>query len=175
MANKSQAASDLRRFATFVKGLTDAADTLDEMQKLDELAAATDQRVTTEQAALADVEAQVKDARVTLADVKKAAADTTNKAKVRADAIIDAAEQQAAIRAQAIIESAAAECTSLLAEADRQRAALIEQVSGLSVTLVDRTAELATVEASIAAAQDELVAVEGKLAAARESISRMLL
>jgi len=175
MTNKSQAASDLRRFATFVKGLTDAADTLDEMQKLDELAAATDQRVTTAQAALADVEAQVKDARVTLADVKKAAADTTNKAKARADAIIDAAEQQAAVRAQAIIESAAAECTSLLAEADRQRAELIEQLSGLSVTLVDRTEELANVTAQVAAAKDEFAVVESKLAAARESISRMLL
>ena len=59
MANKSTVAGDLRRFATFVKGLTEAADTLDQMQSLEETALATEQRVTAAAADLAFKQAEI--------------------------------------------------------------------------------------------------------------------
>lgn len=174
MTNKSTVASDLRRFAVFVKGLTDAADTLDQMQSMEETAIATEQRVTAAQTALTALQAQVADADRELVDTRaKGAAsvkDAAKRAQEKTDAMVAAAETQATN----IIDVARAQAAEIVAPAQGQRDALAEQVTSLGDQLVRMRDQEAELRAAVAAASDDLAAVEGKLAAARDAVAKLL-
>lgn len=174
MANKSTVANDLRRFATFVKGLTDAADMLDQMQQIEEEANANTARVAEAKTQLQEVQAQVDGALAELADAKKAAADTAAKAKVRAGNVIEAAEQQAAVRAQDMIAAAQGQADAVVADGEQKRAVLLDQLTGLGDQLLRMQEDETALRAAIKVSQDELDATDGKLAAARESIAKLL-
>jgi len=174
MANKSTVAGDLRRFATFVKGLTDAADTLDQMQSMEETAVATEQRVTAAQTALTDVTAQVQAAQQELVDVRAKVATSTRNAQAKAAGIEADAEAKAANIIEVARQAAQVQADALLAPAQAQRDALVEQITSFGDQLVRmRDDETALAERAVAA-RAELDDLEGKLAAARESIAKLL-
>lgn len=174
MANKSTVAADLRRFVTFVKGLSDAADTLDQMQSLEELQAATEQRVTAAQATLAGVQQQIADSDRELVDLRGKAAASTRNAQTKAAQIEADAELKAANIIEVARQAAQTQAASILAPVQAQHDALAEQVVSLGDQLVRmRDDETVLVERTVAA-RAELDALEVKLAAARESIAKLL-
>lgn len=174
MTNKSTVASDLRRFATFVKGLTDAADTLDQMQSLEELQAATEQRVKDAQAALAAVQQQIADADRELVDLRGKAAASTRNAQVKAAQIEADAEAKAANIIEVARQTAQTQAESVLAPVQQQRDALTLQVESLGDQLVRMSEDKTKLDGALVTGYDELAVLEGKLAAARESIAKLL-
>ncbi len=174
MANKSTVAGDLRRFATFVKGLTEAADTLDQMQSLEETALATEQRVATAQAALIDVTAQVQVAQQELADVRAKASASVKDAQRRAEDKGAAIEATAQSQAADIVSAARVQAGGLLDAARTEHAALTEQVTSMGDQLVRMTEDKAALDETLAVGQAALAELEGKLAAAREQITKLL-
>jgi chromosome segregation ATPase len=157
-----------------VQGLTAAADTLDQMQSMEETALATEQRVSAAQAALTALQAQIADADRELVDTRtKGAAsvkDAAKRAQEKTDAMVAAAEMQATN----IVDAARAKATEIVAPAQGQYDTLIVQVTSLGDQLVRMTEDRASLAAAIAAASDDLAAVEGKLAAARDAVAKML-
>jgi len=174
MANKSTVASDLRRFAVFVKGLTDAADTLDQMQSMEETAIATEQRVAAARAALTALQAQIADADRELVDVRAKGAASVKDAGKRAQDKTDAMVAAAELQATNIVDAARAQAAEIIAPVQGQYDTLIVQVTSLGDQLVRMTEDRATLAAAITAASDDLAAVEGKLAAARDAVAKLL-
>lgn len=174
MANKSTVAADLRRFAVFVQGLTAAADTLDQMQSLEETALATEQRVTAAQAALADMTGQVQVAQQELLDVRaKASAsvkDATKRAQDKADALIAAAEMQAT----SVTQAAQAQADAIVSPAQSQVDELLAQAASLNEQLQRMKDDEGDMLGRAIAARSELDELESKLSAARESIAKLL-
>lgn len=174
MANKSTVAGDLRRFATFVKGLTEAADTLDQMQSMEETALATEQRVATAQVALIDVTAQVQVAQQELADVRAKASASVKDAQRRAEDKGAAIVADAEMRSAEIVVAARADADGIVAAARTEHAALTEQVTSMGDQLVRMTEDKAVLDETLAVGQAALTELEGKLAAAREAVAKLL-
>lgn len=174
MANKSTVAGDLRRFVTFVKGLTDAADTLDQMQSLEETALATEQRVTAAQAALIDVTAQVQAAQQELADVRAKASASVKDAQRRAEDKGAAIVADAELRAVEIVAAANAKAADTIGPALLRHDTLLEQVTSIGDQLVRMTDDKAALDETLAVGQAALAELEGKLAAAREAVAKLL-
>lgn len=174
MANKSTVAADLRRFATFVKGLVEAADTLDQMQSLEELQAATEQRVTAAQATLAGIQQQVADADRELVDLRGKATASTRTAQAKAAGIEADAEVKAANIIEVARQSAQVQADSILAPAQVQRDGLIDQAASLNEQLQRMTEDKVKLDGALTDGYEELTTLEGKLVAARESIAKLL-
>lgn len=174
MANKSTVAGDLRRFATFVKGLVDAADTLDQMQSLEELQAATEQRVKEAQATLAALQQQVQVTQAELVDVRAKAATSTRNAQTKAVQIEADAEAKAANIIEVARQSAQVQAESIVSTARQQFDGLTDQVMSLGDQLVRMREDETTLTERAVAARSELDELEAKLAAARESIAKLL-
>lgn len=174
MANKSTVASDLRRFADFFKGLTEAADTLDQMQSLEEMALATEQRVATAQASLDDANARVASALAQLAEIREKASKSVKDAQRRAEdkgAVIVA---DAEMRAAEIVAAANAKAADTIGPALLRHDILLEQVTSMGDQLIRMTDDQATLSAAIESGTATLADLEGKLAAAREAVAKML-
>lgn len=174
MANKSTVAGDLRRFATFVKGLTEAADTLDQMQSLEETALATEQRVTAAAADLAFKQAEIADADRQLVDVRTKASASVKDAQRRAEdkgAVIVA---DAEMRAAEIVAAANAKAADTIGPALLHHDILLEQVTSMGDQLVRMTEDKAALDETLAVGQAALAELEGKLAAAREAVAKLL-
>lgn len=174
MTNKSTVAADLRRFVTFVKGLSDAADTLDQMQALEELQAATEQRVTAAQATLAGVQQQVADADRELVDLRGKAAASTRNAQTKAAQVEADAEVKAANIIEVARQEAQTQAASILAPVQAQHDALAEQITSFGDQLIRMTEDKTKLDGALTSGYEELAALEGKLAAARESIAKLL-
>lgn len=174
MANKSTVAGDLRRFATFVKGLTDAADVLDQMQSLEEMQAATEQRVKDAQVTLAALQQQMQAAQAELVDVRAKAATSTRNAQTKAAQIEADAEAKAANVIEVARQSAQVQFESIVAPARQQFDALTEQVTSLGDQLIRMLEDKVKLDGALTSGYDELAVLEGKLAAARESIAKLL-
>jgi hypothetical protein len=174
MANKSTVAGDLRRFATFVKGLTDAADTLDRMQQIDEEANAAQATVATAQGALLEVNAQIMAAQAELVDTRAKASKSVADAKTKADKVLADADAKAADVIEAARQVAQGQANALVAEAQSRHAALSEQVASMGDQLVRMSDDRTALQTAIDDASSELAVVEGKLAKARSSIERLL-
>lgn len=174
MANKSTVAGDLRRFATFVKGLVDAADTLDQMQQIEEEAAANAASITAAQSKLAGIQQQIADADRELVDVRAKAAASTRNAQTKAAQIEADAEAKAANVIEVARQSAQVQAESIVAPARQQFDALTEQVVSLGDQLVRMREDETKLDGALTSGYDELAVLEGKLAAARESIAKLL-
>lgn len=174
MADKSTVASDLRRFADFFKGLTDAADTLDKMQSMEELALATEQRVAAAQVllnekaeALAAAQRQLDETRE---KASKSVKDAQQRAQAKYDEIVSAGEKHAS----KIVTDAQAQAAVTLESAIAEHGRLTEQISSMGDQLVRMTEDQATLAASIESGTATLADLEGKLAAAREAVAKLL-
>lgn len=174
MANKSTVAGDLRRFATFVKGLTDAADTLDQMQQIEEQANAATNQIEEAKTTLAGLQTQIADADRELVDVRAKVATSTRNAQAKAAGIEADAEAKAANIIEVARQAAQVQADALLAPAQAQRDALVEQITSFGDQLVRMRDDETALQAAIVTATDELAAVEGKLAAAREAVAKLL-
>lgn len=174
MANKSTVASDLRRFADFFKGLTDAADTLDKMQSMEELALATEQRVAAAQiildGKLADCASAEKQLDETREKASKSVKDAQQRAQSKYDAIVDEAGQ----KASKIVTDAQAQAAITLESAIAEHGRLTEQITGMGDQLVRMTEDRDALAAAIESGTATLAELEGKLAAAREAVAKLL-
>lgn len=174
MANKSTVASDLRRFAEFFKGLTDAADTLDQMQSLEETALATEQRVAAAQSLLNEKGADLASAEKQLAEIREKASksvkDAQQRVQAKADQIIADAERSAVD----IVAAARSEAATTLESAIAEHGRLTEQIGSMGDQLIRMTDDQATLSAAIESGTATLADLEGKLAAAREAVAKML-
>ena len=174
MANKSTVAGDLRRFATFVKGLTDAADTLDQMQSMEEMAKATEQRVAAADALLSERTVQIASADKQLAEIRdkasKSVKDAQQRAQVKYDEIVSAAERLAA----QVHDGAQVEKQRIIGEAQVEHARLTEQITGMGEQLVRMAEDRDALAASIESGTATLADLENKLAAAREAVAKLL-
>lgn len=174
MANKSTVASDLRRFADFFKGLTEAADTLDQMQSLEETALATEQRVAAAQALLNEKGVELASAEKQLADIREKASKFVKDAQQRAQSRHDALIEDAAQKAIKILDDANLQAANTLESAIAEHGRLTEQISGMGDQLIRMTDDQAALSASIESGTAALAELEGKLAAAREAVAKLL-
>lgn len=174
MANKSTVAGDLRRFATFVKGLTDAADTLDQMQQIEEQANAATNQIEEAKTTLAGLQTQIADADRELVDVRAKAATSTRNAQAEAAGIEADAEAKAANIIEVARQSAQVQAESIVMPALVQRDGLLDQAASLNEQLQRMRDDEKTLTDRAVAARSELDDLEGKLAAARESIAKLL-
>lgn len=174
MANKATVASDLRRFADFFKGLTEAADTLDQMQSMEETALATEQRVATAQAALTAKAAEIADADRQLVDIRAKASESVKnagkRAQEKADSIVATGESQVA----QIVADARVQAASVVDAARTEHGALSDQIVSMGEQLVRMTDDKAALDETLAAGRAALDELEGKLAAAREAVAKLL-
>ena len=174
MADKSTVASDLRRFADFFKGLTDAADTLDKMQSMEELALATEQRVAAAQTLLNEKAVELASAEKQLAEIREKASKSVKDAQQRAQAKYDALVDEASQKASKIVTDAQARADITLESAIAEHGRLTEQISGMGDQLIRMTDDQAVLSAAIESGTATLADLEGKLAAAREAVAKML-
>lgn len=174
MANKSTVASDLRRFADFFKGLTDAADTLDQMQSLEETALATEQRVAAAQSLLNEKAADLASAEKQLAEIREKASKSVKDAQQRAQAKYDALVDEASQKASKIVTDAQARAAITLESAIAEHGRLTEQIGSMGDQLVRMTDDQAALSAAIESGTAALADLEGKLAAAREAVAKLL-
>lgn len=174
MANKSTVAGDLRRFATFVKGLTDAADTLDQMQQIEEEANAATDAAATARGELTALQAQIADADRELVDARSKAATSTRNAQTKAAQIEAVADEKAANVIEVARQSAQNQASALVAEAQARHDALQAQVIAMGDQLLRMTDDRDRLAAAIEASSADLTDVEGRLAAAREAVAKLL-
>ncbi len=174
MADKSTVASDLRRFAEFFKGLTDAADTLDQMQSLEEMALATEQRVAAAQSLLNEKAADLASAEKQLADIREKASKFVKDAQQRAQGKYEQAVADASQKASKIVTDAQAQAAITLESAIAEHGRLTEQIGSMGDQLIRMTDDQATLSAAIESGTATLADLEGKLAAAREAVAKML-
>lgn len=174
MADKSTVASDLRRFATFVQGLTAAADTLDQMQSLEETALATEQRVATAQSLLNEKAADLASAEKQLAEIREKASKSVKDARQRAQAKYDALVDEASQKASKIVTDAQAQAAITLESTIAEHGRLTEQIGSMGDQLIRMTDDQAALAAAIESGTATLAELEGKLAAAREAVAKML-
>ena len=174
MADKSTVASDLRRFAEFFKGLTDAADTLDQMQSLEEMALATEQRVATAQTLLNDKAADLASAEKQLAEIREKASKSVKDAQQRTQAKADQIIADAGQQAVKILDDANLKAASTLEAAIAEHGRLTEQIGSMGDQLVRMTDDQAALSAAIESGTAALADLEGKLAAAREAVAKLL-
>ena len=174
MADKSTVASDLRRFADFFKGLTDAADTLDKMQSMEELALATEQRVAAAQVLLNEKADALVSAAKQLDEIREKASKSVKDAQQRAQAKYDEIVSAGEKHASKIVTDAQAQAAGILEAAQAEHARLTDQITGMGEQLVrmaeDRDALAVAIENGTATLAD----LEGKLAAAREAVAKLL-
>lgn len=172
--DKAGVAADLRRFVTFTQGLTDAADTLDQMQSLEESAKAAEARVKAAGAQMTQIQSDLDVAGAQLVAAQTAAAASLADAKVDAAAVIDKAK----VKAAKLLDDAAARAegaaAAVLASAHQQEAALSEQITAMGDQLIRMTDDSKALDETLAVGQVALTELEGKLAAAREAIGKLL-
>jgi chromosome segregation ATPase len=172
--DKGTVAQDLRRFATFFKDLSDAADTLDNLQSLESGIAASKK-------AADDAAAQAAEAKAEATKAKK----DVDAAKAKADKIIADANDQALAKlqeadqkAQAIVDGAVVEGAKTLsraqAEADNVTAAIAGQVAQLTSTKISLEQDLAGLNHAVEAKRIEAADLETRLAKAQASIAKLL-
>lgn len=172
--DKAGVAADLRRFVTFTQALSEAADTLDQMQSLEESALATEQRVKEAEALLSAKAAEIATAQHELADIRAKGSASVNDAQRRAEdkgAVIVA---DAEMRAAEIIAAANAKAADTIGPALLRHDTLLEQITAMGDQLVRMTDDKATLDETLAVGQAALIELEGKLAAAREAIGKLL-
>lgn len=174
MADKSTVASDLRRFAEFFKGLTDAADTLDQMQSLEETALATEQRVAAAQSLLNEKADALVAAAEQLAEIREKASKSVKDAQQRAQAEYDAMLGEATQKAIKIVTDAQAQAAITLESAIAEHGRLTEQIGSMGDQLIRMTEDRDGLAAAIESGTATLADLEGKLAAAREAVAKML-
>lgn len=174
MANKATVAGDLRRFATFVKGLTDAADTLDQMQQIEEEAAANTASITAAQATLTGIQRQIADADRELVDLRGKATTSTRNAQTKAAQIEADAEVKAANIIEVARQSAQVQADSIVLPAQATVTALLDQAASLNEQLQRMQDDEKTMTTRAMTARAELDDLEAKLTAARESIAKLL-
>lgn len=171
--NKSGVATDLRRFATFFKGLIDAADTLDDMQRLEEEANAAKQQTIDARKQLATVQAEIGDADRQLVDIRaKGSAsvkDAAKRAEDKAAAVLAAADAQAV----QIINGATSKATQIVNDAQTQHDVLVEQLTSMGDQLLRMTDDKNALDETLTIGRAALDELEGKLAAAREAVAKL--
>lgn len=172
--DKAGVAADLRRFATFVQGLIAAADTLDQMQSLEETALATEQRVATAQGELIEASAQVQTAQQQLAEIREKANKSVKDAQQRAQAKYDAIVDEAGQKASKIVTDAHMQAGQIVDAARIEHGRLTEQIGSMGDQLIRMTEDRDGLVAAIESGTATLADLEGKLAAAREAVAKML-
>lgn len=167
-------ASDIRRFADFFRDLTEAADTLDQMQSMEETALATEQRVANAQNELTRKAAEIADADRQLVDIRAKASESVKnagkRAQEKADSIVATGETQAA----AVLSDARVQAASIIDAARTEHAALTEQIVGMGEQLVRMTDDKKALDETLSLGRAALDELEGKLAAAREAVAKLL-
>lgn len=174
MADKSTVASDLRRFADFFKGLTDAADTLDKMQSMEELALATEQRVAAAQVQLNEKAEALAAAQRQLDEIREKASKSVKDAQQRAQAKYDEIVSAGEKHASKIVTDAHLQAGQIVDAARIENERLTEQISSMGDQLVRMAEDRDALAASIESGTATLADLEGKLAAAREAVAKLL-
>lgn len=174
MADKSTVASDLRRFADFFKGLIDAADTLDKMQSMEEMAKATEQRVVAADALLSERTVQIASADKQLAEIREKASKSVKDAQQRAQTKYDQLVADAERAAVDIEAAARSQAAGILEAAQVEHARLTDQITSMGEQLVRMVEDRDALAVAIENGTTTLADLEAKLAAAREAVAKLL-
>ena len=172
--NQAETAATLRRFAEFFKGLVDAADTLDVLQRAEETVKAAEARVDTANATLLGVQSDIDAAQAQLADIKKQATAAVKDANAKIDKFVADAEEQAKRIKDTAISVAEERAAAATIDIDARMAQASERIESMGAQLADMADRKTALQADIDARTAELADLEGKVAAARATIASML-
>lgn len=171
---KGQAAAELRKFADFVKGLTDAADVLDDLQRAESLTASLAKQADDARADLAATQATLAAARDELADVRSKSNKSVADARKKIDDRLAEVQAQADTLVADAKASAAATTEAALVDIDAKRTAAQTELAGMGAQLVDMQARMDELQATLAEKAAALADIEARIAAAREAAAKML-
>lgn len=172
--NQAETAATLRRFAEFFKGLVDAADTLDVLQRAEETVKAAEARVDTANATLIGVQSDIEIAQAQLVDIRAKASKAVKDANAKIDKFMADAEEQATRIKASAISAAEERAAAATVDIEARMAQASERIESMGAQLSDMADRKATLQADIDTRTAELTELEGKVAAARATIASML-
>lgn len=159
--NKAQVAADLRRVANFLQGLVGAADLLDQMQALDEAAAAAEKRVTEAEERAARIDLEASNALADAVSSKNAASDALMAAREEAKRIVEDAKVHAGSIIGSADDKVAAAFDAATIDAQKRNEALernAEELTGELANLIERKRTLDLLLADMQVKHDKLAA-----------------